>query len=224
MTDAPHSAYQTVYICSKLMHAEKLRDLRSLWPRIHFTARWPVVATLSAESNKPAALWLQDNFDDIERSGYLVIWANTEDELKGAIFETGYAYRAGKTIYVVGDCHSFGKWRFAHGITRRHTLEEVLREISDKLKYQQMPEDAFERAYVTYPVGTWETEQVKAIESTMTDSTGFLNQDFADWELERLEVGRIVEHRVLRKRRQKLNDRDKSVAFQYRMVHRHAPE
>jgi len=137
MSHSP-TRYASVYVASKLLHAERIKALRAEWPLIYFTARWPVAASISFEQNRPAQHWIKDNLADIARSQFVVVLADEDDELKGAIWEVGYAYAYGITIYLVGRNKSYSKWQHAEGIRRRNTLEEVLKEISKTVRYPEV--------------------------------------------------------------------------------------
>ena len=132
----PPGRFVPVYVTAKRHHSDKLLALRDLWPHIYFTMRWPVVRNVPSEAARPAVHWVQDNADDIERSEYVICDSVPEDDLNGSIFELGIAWRAGKTIYLVGDNERYKEWKFAARVLRRGTLEQVLEEITASIAYR----------------------------------------------------------------------------------------
>ncbi len=133
---APPTVFMSCYISAKLIHAHKLVELRGNWPKIYFTAHWPLVAVLPSEQAKPAKLWQQDNTDDILRAETFLLYADPHDELKGSLFEAGIAWMAGKQIYLAGENKAFGGWSHADRVTHFTTIESALKTISKKLDYQ----------------------------------------------------------------------------------------
>jgi hypothetical protein len=92
-----------IYIAAKVEHAAKLAALSK--DGFHFNARWIHMAALGAESMKPVTHWQQENFDDIEAAHFVIFYVEPGDKLKGALMEIGYAIRAGKHVWIVGDGH-----------------------------------------------------------------------------------------------------------------------
>lgn len=132
---APPGRYASAYVSAKRIHAPMLVAIRKDWPRVNFTARWPVVANISSEHARPARLWLRDNIDDIARSDHFVAFAEQTDELNGTIFEAGCAAILGKPIFVAGNCPGFGKWQFFENATRFPTLDAALTAVSKTVEF-----------------------------------------------------------------------------------------
>ena len=90
-----------VYIASKLEHAHKLAAIRQ--DGFHINARWIDMAEIGRKRLKPVTHWQQENFDDIEAAHFFILYLEPGDKLKGALFELGYAVRAGKKCWIAGD-------------------------------------------------------------------------------------------------------------------------
>lgn len=136
-TQSPANVWVTCYTASKLIHATKLLGLRDQWPKIHFTARWPVVRDISSEQSRPAAHWLMDNVDDIIRSQVVLVYVEKDDHLKGGLVEVGIAWAHGKQIYLVGDHEDYSKWKFLPRVHRCKDLEDACRRISSLTNYKE---------------------------------------------------------------------------------------
>lgn len=132
---SPPGHFVSCYVASKLIHATKIMELRNAWPKIYFTARWPVVRDLPSEKMRPARHWLLDNVDDILRSQTVLVYAEKEDRLKTALVEVGIAWRSGIPIHLVGYHDDYAKWRNLPRITRHGTLDAALTSISKMADY-----------------------------------------------------------------------------------------
>ncbi len=84
-----------VYISAKLEHAAKLAALR-------INARWIEMADLGRKRMKPVTHWQQENFDDIAAAHFFILYAEPSDQLKGSLFEIGYAVGIGKRCWIAG--------------------------------------------------------------------------------------------------------------------------
>lgn len=93
-----------IYIASKVRHAELLRGLRTGIDSdgIHFNARWVETCGLAFNATKPVSHWQQENFDDIEAADAVFGYAEEGEHLKGGLVEIGWALRAGKPIFIIG--------------------------------------------------------------------------------------------------------------------------
>lgn len=93
-----------IYTASKVRHADMLRNLRTTIDTngIHFNARWVETCNLAFNSTKPVSHWQRENFDDIERADAVFGYAEVGEHLKGGLVEIGFAIRAGKPIYLIG--------------------------------------------------------------------------------------------------------------------------
>jgi len=121
-----------VYITAKVIHANMLKESRVKYDGIYFTARWSIVANISSESVRPVTYWLNDNFDDISRSDFVIIYAEKHDVLKTSLVEVGWAMAHGKPVYCVGDNAQFEPW---NAMCRRvSTLDEAIRRIKEEVR------------------------------------------------------------------------------------------
>jgi hypothetical protein len=100
LTSAP-DRWVSLYVAAKLRHAPMLVEVRKSWPKIRFSARWPLIATLESESNRPARHWQDDNLADMMTSEVVLIYAEPGDHLQNALFEAGIAWQMGKKIWLV---------------------------------------------------------------------------------------------------------------------------
>jgi hypothetical protein len=133
---SPPGTFVSVYITAKLIHSTMLVDLRKNWPKLYFTARWPLTAHLPSEQAKPASLWTRDNEDDIKRADVVLGYAHPDDRLKAALTELGYAHAHGKAIYLAGPTEAFGDYAYCSSVVKRtERLEIALQTISDRLNY-----------------------------------------------------------------------------------------
>lgn len=90
-----------VYISAKLEHAAKLAALQV--DGFHINARWIEMADLGRKRMKPVTHWQQENFDDIGAAHFFILYAEPSDQLKGSLFEIGYAVGIGKRCWVAGN-------------------------------------------------------------------------------------------------------------------------
>lgn len=130
---APPGKFIPVYITAKMIHAEMLVEARKDWPRLYFTARWALTAKLPTEQTKPAALWTQDNEDDIVRSRVVVGFSHPQDKkpMKDILWELGIAHAHRKAIYLAGPLERFGNYAYCSSVVGRHEkLETALERIS----------------------------------------------------------------------------------------------
>jgi len=141
----PPGASVSLYAASKLLHAKKILAIRDAYPNIYLTSRWAAVADVSSEMNRPARHWLEDNKADIRRADVFLVYAERDDDLKGALYEAGYADAHGKPIYVIGTNRGYSKWQFGRAMKRRGTLKVALDEIVASLRYDS-PADFFASA------------------------------------------------------------------------------
>lgn len=141
---APPREYVSVYIIAKLIHAKTLVDIRKDWPKLHFTARWPLTAQLPTELGKQARLWTQDNEDDLIRADTVVGFTDPEEAtpLGDPLWELGMAHAHRKPIYLAGPIERFGKYAHCKSVERRFVggsaldnLGNALSEVSKRNDY-----------------------------------------------------------------------------------------
>lgn len=100
-----------VYTASKLHHRQRWVSLRSQWPGVTFTARWPDLEKDRPSSDDEArSNWLKDE-EDVRKADVVMVYAEDGEHLRGALIEAGMAIALGKTVLVVGDHPDFGTWQ-----------------------------------------------------------------------------------------------------------------
>jgi len=92
-----------VYIASKREHAAKLAAI--CMDGIHINSRWIDTVDIGRARSKPVTHWQQENFDDIAAAHFVVFYIEPSDDVKGALFEVGYAVGIGKRVWIAGDGH-----------------------------------------------------------------------------------------------------------------------
>lgn len=108
-----------VYVASKMRHAEKMMKLRNEYPDIHFTARWPITASLGSEANRPVYQWMSESEIDLLNSDCVLVYAEPGEVLKTALVQVGIAYAKRVPIFVVGEHESYAEWQFNSNIVTR---------------------------------------------------------------------------------------------------------
>ena len=114
-----------VYTASKLHHRERWRSLRSQWPDVTFTARWPDLdKDIPSSSDEARSNWLKDE-EDVRRADVVMVYAEDGDHLRGALIEAGMAIALGKTVMVVGEHPDFGTWRHHPRVVHASDLDHA---------------------------------------------------------------------------------------------------
>lgn len=90
-----------VYISGKLEHAARLAALQP--DGIHINSRWIEMAEGARKRMKPVTHWQQENFDDIASAHFFIMYVEPSDQLKGSLFEIGYAVGIGKKCWIAGN-------------------------------------------------------------------------------------------------------------------------
>lgn len=109
-----------VYVASKLKYADELLAMRKRFLNIHFTDRWSLMQGKVEDDHEQAAHFWQDDFDDIARAEYVIIWApSSEDKLRGALVEAGIGIALGKKLVLAGESPDFGTWQWHPAIISR---------------------------------------------------------------------------------------------------------
>lgn len=111
-----------VYTASKLPHAPKWLDLRHAWTEIQFTARWPDLVGLIPDQEEAARVfWLQD-IQDVRTADVVMVYAEHDDHLRGALVEAGAALAFGLRVLVVGQHPDYGTWQYHPGVHHANDL------------------------------------------------------------------------------------------------------
>lgn len=106
-----------IYTASKLRHAKMWRELCDQHDLFIFHARWLKhlkIGTPDNAANAPA-FWLQDQ-QDVKDSDALLVYAEKDDRLSGALVEVGMAIAYGVPVILVGEHEDYGTWRWHPGV------------------------------------------------------------------------------------------------------------
>jgi len=115
-----------VYTASKLQHWRRWKDLRSQWPEVTFTARWPDIdiASVPGTPQEARAHWLDDEAD-VRSADVVLVYAESADNLRGALVEAGMAIALNKKVLVVGDHPDFGTWQHHPNVAHATDLDHA---------------------------------------------------------------------------------------------------
>lgn len=116
----------SVYTASKLKHAKMWRGLREERPDIAFTARWPDIEGKVEDSAENAVAFWTHDIADVRRADAVLVYAEADEHLRGALIEAGVALGLGKQVVVVGDHPDYGTWQ-------HHPLVQRARDIGHAL-------------------------------------------------------------------------------------------
>lgn len=102
-----------IYTASKLNKAHLWRDLVSAWPEVTFTARWPTLH-VGVTPDEPcyAKVFWQHDLEDVLAADGVLLYAEPEDHLRGALVEAGMAIATGRFVVVVGEHDDYGTWQY----------------------------------------------------------------------------------------------------------------
>lgn len=99
-----------VYIASKMQHAARWRNLYSKYAHVHVVSRWPFLEPSVEPDEDNARKFWQDDVADIQAADAVIVYAEPEEKLRGALVEAGIAIGLGKLVIVIGDHPDFGTW------------------------------------------------------------------------------------------------------------------
>jgi nucleoside 2-deoxyribosyltransferase len=115
-----------IYTASKLKHAGRWRQMREEWPEFHWVARWPVDHCGNIPDTDTFARWFwKQDVEDVARCDVLVIYAEGDDHLRGALVEAGVAIALHKTVIVVGSHEDYGTWQWHSSVRRVKDFDEL---------------------------------------------------------------------------------------------------
>lgn len=130
-----------IYFASKLHHADKWRALCASTPDIQAHARWLkhiAVGTPDRPEDAPD-FWLQDE-QDVKDADAVIVYAEGDDQLRGALVEAGMAIAYGVVVVVVGDHPFYGTWQYHPGVVRVPDLDAALEYLRQTIipRYRRM--------------------------------------------------------------------------------------
>lgn len=99
-----------VYTASKLKHAEKWKSI--VIEGVEFVARWPRlhVGNIPDDASYAKVFW-QHDLEDVARADVILVYAEAEEHLRGALVEAGMAIALNKIVVVVGTHPDYGTWQ-----------------------------------------------------------------------------------------------------------------
>lgn len=124
----------TVYIASKLRHAEMLRQLYRDNPDINFTSRWIWNAGQLEDSPTHAKNFWQHNLWDIQHASTIILYLEPEDRGRGCFIEVGAGIES-SWIITVGDHEDYGTWQYYDSVASARTLQEALQMVRDRTRF-----------------------------------------------------------------------------------------
>lgn len=116
-----------VYFASKLHHAPKWRALCAANSHFVAHARWLkhiAIATPDKPEDAPE-FWLQDE-QDVRDSDVVIVYAEGDDHLRGALVEAGIALACGIPVFVVGEHKDYGTWQYHPGVYKMPDLDSAI--------------------------------------------------------------------------------------------------
>lgn len=116
-----------VYCASKLHHAELWKRLYDEWNDVmEIVARWPFahVNTVPDTAHYAKIFWQQDH-EDVVKADVVLIYAEPDDKLRGALVEAGMAIALGKQVIVVGEHPDYGTWQYHPLVNRVPDIESA---------------------------------------------------------------------------------------------------
>lgn len=108
-----------VYVASHVRHAGLIKDRRRAWrgQGITVTSHWIDAPGLGNEHNLTplylAGQWIE-NYHDVAASKALLVYAEKNDVMRGALIEAGIAMGMHRPVVIVGplDHPSWGSWQY----------------------------------------------------------------------------------------------------------------
>lgn len=115
-----------IYIASKMHHAEKWREAYDEFGDIHICSRWPFLEPFINPTAENARKFWHADVQDIADCHVLIVYAEPEEKLRGALVEAGIAIGMGRPVIVVGDHPDFGTWSYHPQVRRVKTLADAI--------------------------------------------------------------------------------------------------
>lgn len=112
---APATGSAPFYVASKVKHAPEWRALRD--------AGWNVIATWIDEAGEGQSDYYELSIrclKEISAAEFVLLYAETEDILKGALIEAGAALALGKQVRMVGSFRNFSRVFYQHPLVTRY--------------------------------------------------------------------------------------------------------
>lgn len=115
-----------VYTASKLSKAQMWRELYKQWPHVYFHARWLKHNEIGTPDLQEYAgrFWLEDE-EDVRYADALLLFAENDEHLRGALVEAGMAIAFKIPVIVVGNHPDYGTWQHHPGVQRVADFNEA---------------------------------------------------------------------------------------------------
>lgn len=116
-----------VYTASKLSRGAQWRQIHAACNHVYFHARWLKHNQIGTPDLREyaARFWKEDE-QDVKSADVLVVWAEGDEHLQGALVEVGMAIAFGVPVIVIGDHPDYSTWRFHAGVSIAPNLECAL--------------------------------------------------------------------------------------------------
>lgn len=116
-----------VYTASCLRHADGWKYMANDNQEIEWVARWPTEHCSNVPDNSAFARWFwSQDFEDVARADVVLVFAEGNDNLRGALVEAGIGIALHKRIIVVGEHVSYGTWQYHPSVVRVKDLPDAL--------------------------------------------------------------------------------------------------
>lgn len=115
-----------VYTASKITTAPMWRELSSMWPHVFFHARWLKHNEIGTPDQREFAsrFWIEDE-QDVKSADAVIVFAKSDEHLRGALVEAGMAIASGVPVIVVGIHNDYGTWQYHPLVSRVKNLNEA---------------------------------------------------------------------------------------------------
>ena len=132
-----------VYTASKLTKGEMWRRLHEEWPEVFFHARWLKHNVIGTEDSPRNAkrFWIEDE-EDVQHADIILVYAEPDDHLKGALVEVGMGIAYGKRIAVIGEHPDYSTWQYHPRVEHYPTLSSFRSRLAlemEKWKFLEGP-------------------------------------------------------------------------------------
>lgn len=123
-----------VYIASKFHHGKRWKELSDEsahyehpWHGIVFTSRWFLhYADKIPDEPQFCKLGWEHDIEDVISSDVLILYAEPQEKLRGALVEAGAALAWSRYVLLVGENPDFGNWQYHANVHKMKDFDSVL--------------------------------------------------------------------------------------------------
>jgi hypothetical protein len=123
-----------VYIASKFHHGQRWKDLSEEaykydhpWYGITFVGRWFLdYAGVIPDEPQFCKLGWEHDIEDVIACDVLIVYAEPEEHLRGALVEVGAALAYGRYVLTIGDHPDYGTWKHHANVHQMKDLDSAL--------------------------------------------------------------------------------------------------